>query len=174
MFRFSAWTSSYRLIIRWNLIRECNSAVGRTNSRIINLEKQVDFFVKANLPPSEGLLAAHAHWSGYEFAVQLFQVESRWCGLVSNPYVAQGPERNRHHHPRKLRTLRNRLQNPLRKTPPLSLYLRFFEIISIFSLNVTFWQWWNVYLESRGFLMKKSLLILLMFCSLAFAADYFP
>lgn len=28
-------------------------------------------FVKANLPPSEGLLPAHAHWSGYEFAVQL-------------------------------------------------------------------------------------------------------
>ena len=41
------------------------------DSRVINLEKQVDFFVKANLPPSEGLLPAHAHWSGYEFAVQL-------------------------------------------------------------------------------------------------------
>ena len=41
------------------------------DSRVIYLEKQVDFFVKANLPPSEGLLAAHAHWSGYEFAVQL-------------------------------------------------------------------------------------------------------
>ena len=37
------------------------------DSRIINLEKQVDFFVKTNLPPSEGLLPAHAHWSGYEF-----------------------------------------------------------------------------------------------------------
>ena len=41
------------------------------DSRVINLEKQVDFFVKANLPPSEGLLPANAHWSGYEFAVQL-------------------------------------------------------------------------------------------------------
>ena len=41
------------------------------DSRVIYLEKQVDFFVKANLPPSEGLLPAHAHWSGYEFAVQL-------------------------------------------------------------------------------------------------------
>ena len=41
------------------------------DSRVINLEKQVDFFVKTNLPPSEGLLPAHAHWSGYEFAVQL-------------------------------------------------------------------------------------------------------
>ena len=41
------------------------------DSRVIYLEKQVDFFVKTNLPPSEGLLPAHAHWSGYEFAVQL-------------------------------------------------------------------------------------------------------
>ena len=35
------------------------------DSRVIYLEKQVDFFVKTNLPPSEGLLPAHAHWSGY-------------------------------------------------------------------------------------------------------------
>ncbi len=41
------------------------------DSRVIYLEKQVDFFVKANLPPSEGLLPAHSLWSGYEFAVQL-------------------------------------------------------------------------------------------------------
>ena len=41
------------------------------DSRVIYLEKQVDFFVKTNMPPSEGLLPAHAHWSGYEFAVQL-------------------------------------------------------------------------------------------------------
>ena len=41
------------------------------DSRVIYLEKQVDFFVKTNLPPSEGLLPAHAQWSGYEFAVQL-------------------------------------------------------------------------------------------------------
>ena len=41
------------------------------DSRVIYLEKQVDFFVKANLPPSEGLLPAHSQWSGYEFAVQL-------------------------------------------------------------------------------------------------------
>lgn len=41
------------------------------DSRVIYLEKQVDFFVKANMPPSEGLLPVHAHWSGYEFAVQL-------------------------------------------------------------------------------------------------------
>ena len=41
------------------------------DSRIIYLEKQVDFFVKANLPPKEGVLQAKAFWSGYEFAVQL-------------------------------------------------------------------------------------------------------
>lgn len=41
------------------------------DSRVIYLEKQVDFFVKANLPPKEGFLQAKAFWSGYEFAVQL-------------------------------------------------------------------------------------------------------
>ena len=41
------------------------------DSRVIYLEKQVDFFVKANLPPKEGVLQAKALWSGYEFAVQL-------------------------------------------------------------------------------------------------------
>ena len=37
------------------------------DSRVVNLEKQVDFFVKANLPPSEGVIPANARWSGYEF-----------------------------------------------------------------------------------------------------------
>ena len=41
------------------------------DARVIFLEKQVDFFVKANLPPKEGVLQAKAFWSGYEFAVQL-------------------------------------------------------------------------------------------------------
>lgn len=41
------------------------------DSRIIYLEKQVGFFVKANLPPKEGVLQAKAFWNGYEFAVQL-------------------------------------------------------------------------------------------------------
>jgi Virulence protein len=41
------------------------------DSRVVYLEKQVDFFVKANLPPKEGVLQAKAIWSGYEFAVQL-------------------------------------------------------------------------------------------------------
>lgn len=43
------------------------------DSRVIYLEKQVDFFVKANLPPKEGFLQAKAFWSGYEFAVQLIR-----------------------------------------------------------------------------------------------------
>ena len=38
-------------------------------SSVIYLERQVDFFVKAKLPPSEGLLPAHAHWSGYELQI---------------------------------------------------------------------------------------------------------
>ena len=41
------------------------------DSRVIYLEKQVDFFVKANLPPKEGVLQAKAFWNGYEFVVQL-------------------------------------------------------------------------------------------------------
>ncbi len=42
-----------------------------TSTRLATLEKQVDFFVKANLPPSEGILNAKSWWSGYEFACQL-------------------------------------------------------------------------------------------------------
>lgn len=41
------------------------------DSRVQALEKNVDFFVKANLPPSEGILNAKSWWSGYEFACQL-------------------------------------------------------------------------------------------------------
>ena len=56
------------------------------DSRIINLEKQVDFFVKANLPPSEGLLPARAHWSGYEFAVQLVRSAKKDLVII-DPYA---------------------------------------------------------------------------------------
>ena len=56
------------------------------DSRIINLERQVDFFVKANLPPSEGLLPAHAHWSGYEFAVQLVRSAKKELFII-DPYA---------------------------------------------------------------------------------------
>ena len=56
------------------------------DSRIINLEKQVDFFVKANLPPVEGLLPAHAHWSGYEFAAQLVRSAKKELVII-DPYA---------------------------------------------------------------------------------------
>jgi hypothetical protein len=56
------------------------------DSRVIYLEKQVDFFVKANLPPSEGLLPANAQWSGYEFAVQLVRSAKRELVII-DPYA---------------------------------------------------------------------------------------
>lgn len=74
---FRRWANQ---VLKEHLLRGCSinqrlisheNRLENHDSRIINLEKQVDFFVKANLPPREGLLPAHAHWSGYEFAVQL-------------------------------------------------------------------------------------------------------
>ena len=56
------------------------------DSRVIYLEKQVDFFVKTNLPPSEGLLPAHAHWSGYEFAVQLVRSAKKEL-IIIDPFA---------------------------------------------------------------------------------------
>ena len=56
------------------------------DSRVIYLEKQVDFFVKTNLPPSEGLLPAHAQWSGYEFAVQLVRSAKKEIVII-DPYA---------------------------------------------------------------------------------------
>jgi prophage antirepressor-like protein len=61
---FRGYSVNQRLISHENKLE-------KLDSRVIYLEKQVDFFVKANLPPIEGLFPAHAHWSGYEFAVQL-------------------------------------------------------------------------------------------------------
>ena len=52
------------------------------DSRIIYLEKQVDFFVKANLPPKEGVLQAKAFWSGYEFAVQLVRLAKQEIVII--------------------------------------------------------------------------------------------
>lgn len=43
------------------------------DSRMLAQEKNVDFFVKANLPPSEGFINAKSWWSGYEFAAQLIR-----------------------------------------------------------------------------------------------------
>lgn len=56
------------------------------DSRVIYLEKQVDFFVKANLPPSEGLLPAHSQWSGYEFAVQLVRSAKKEL-IIIDPFA---------------------------------------------------------------------------------------
>ena len=56
------------------------------DSRVIYLEKQIDFFVKTNLPPSEGLLPAHAHWSGYEFAVQLVRSAKKEL-IIIDPFA---------------------------------------------------------------------------------------
>ena len=56
------------------------------DSRVIYLEKQVDFFVKTNLPPSEGLLPAHAQWSGYEFAVQLVRSAKKEL-IIIDPFA---------------------------------------------------------------------------------------
>ena len=53
---------------------------------MLTLEKQVDFFVKANLPPSEGLLNAKSWWSGYEFAAQLVRSAKEEI-IIIDPYA---------------------------------------------------------------------------------------
>ena len=52
------------------------------DSRVIYLEKQVDFFVKANLPPKEGVLQAKAFWNGYEFVVQLVRSAKQEIAII--------------------------------------------------------------------------------------------
>ena len=56
------------------------------DSRVVNLEKQVDFFVKANLPPSEGVIPANARWSGYEFALQLVRSAKKEI-IIIDPFA---------------------------------------------------------------------------------------
>lgn len=56
------------------------------DSRLLSLEKQVDFFVKANLPPSEGILNAKSWWSGYEFAAQLLRSAKEEIVII-DPYA---------------------------------------------------------------------------------------
>ena len=56
------------------------------DSRVVNLEKQVDFFVKANIPPSEGVIPANARWSGYEFAVQLVRSAKKEI-IIIDPFA---------------------------------------------------------------------------------------
>lgn len=56
------------------------------DNRLGTLEKQVDFFVKANLPPSEGILNAKSWWSGYEFAAQLVRSAKEEIVII-DPYA---------------------------------------------------------------------------------------
>ena len=90
--QFRRWANK---VLKEHLLRGCSinqrlisyeNKLENHDSRIINLEKQVDFFVKANLPPSEGLLPAHAHWSGYEFAVQLLRSAKKEIVII-DPYA---------------------------------------------------------------------------------------
>ena len=90
--RFRQWANQ---VLKEHLLRGCSinqrlisheNRLENHDSRIINLEKQVDFFVKANLPPSEGLLPAHAYWSGYEFAVQLVRSAKKEL-IIIDPFA---------------------------------------------------------------------------------------
>ena len=90
--QFRRWANK---VLKEHLLRGCSvnqrlisheNRLENLDSRVINLEKQVDFFVKTNLPPSEGLLPAHAHWSGYEFAVQLVRSAKREL-IIIDPYA---------------------------------------------------------------------------------------
>lgn len=57
-----------------------------TESRLSSLEKQVEFFVKANIPPAEGTIPAKSWWSGYDFAVRLIQSAQKEV-VVIDPYA---------------------------------------------------------------------------------------
>lgn len=90
--KFRRWANQ---VLKEHLLRGCSvnqrlvsheNRLESLDSRVIYLEKQVDFFVKANLPPSEGLLPARAHWSGYEFAVQLVRSAKKEL-IIIDPYA---------------------------------------------------------------------------------------
>ena len=90
--RFRQWANQ---VLKEHLLRGCSvnqrliaheNRLENHDSRIINLEKQVDFFVKANLPPNEGLLPARAYWSGYEFAVQLVRSAKKEL-IIIDPFA---------------------------------------------------------------------------------------
>ena len=90
--KFRRWANQ---VLKEHLLRGCSvnqrlvsheNRLESLDSRVIYLEKQVDFFVKANLPPSEGLLPARAHWSGYEFAVKLVRSAKKELVIV-DPYA---------------------------------------------------------------------------------------
>ena len=90
--KFRRWANQ---VLKEHLLRGCSvnqrlvsheNRLEKLDSRVIYLEKQVDFFVKANLPPSEGLLPAHSQWSGYEFAVQLVRSAKKEL-IIIDPYA---------------------------------------------------------------------------------------
>ena len=90
--KFRRWANQ---VLKEHLLRGCSvnqrlvsheNRLENLDSRVIYLEKQVDFFVKANLPPSEGLLPAHSQWSGYEFAVQLVRSAKKEL-IIIDPYA---------------------------------------------------------------------------------------
>ncbi len=75
-----------QLINHEKRLDELDSQGVETKTRLASLEKQVDFFVKANLPPREGLLNAKSWWSGYEFACQLVRSAKEEIVII-DPYA---------------------------------------------------------------------------------------
>ena len=71
-----------QLINHEKRLDELDSQGVETKTRLASLEKQVDFFVKANLPPSEGLLNAKSWWSGYEFAAKLVRSATKEVVII--------------------------------------------------------------------------------------------
>ncbi|MCQ2061807.1 MAG: virulence RhuM family protein [Fibrobacter sp.] len=90
--QFRRWANQ---VLKEHLLKGCSvnqrlisheNKLENLDSRMVTLEKQVDFFVKANLPPSEGLLNAKSWWSGYEFAAQLVRSAKEEIVII-DPYA---------------------------------------------------------------------------------------
>lgn len=75
-----------QLINHEQRIQEIDFHNTKTNNRLAHLEKQVDFFVKANLPPTEGAIPEKSWWSGYEFAAQLVRSATKEI-IIIDPYA---------------------------------------------------------------------------------------
>lgn len=63
-------------------LQELDSRNSAVDTRLTHLEKQVDFFVKANLPPPEGAIPAKSWWSGYEFAAKLMRSATKEVVII--------------------------------------------------------------------------------------------
>ena len=90
--QFRRWANQ---VLKEHLLNGCSvnqrlisqeNRIDSLDNRMLTLEKQVDFFVKANLPPSEGLLNAKSWWSGYEFACQLVRSAKEEI-IIIDPYA---------------------------------------------------------------------------------------